>query len=92
MDYAALANFHWEKKADITVAVQPVAKSEAGRLGLLKRDADCRITRFAEKPKDAVTLEEMRTRDDENKPYLGFDGYLHVQYEDPGRYVGEQEL
>ena len=24
MDYAAMANFHWENNADITVAVQPV--------------------------------------------------------------------
>ena len=25
MDYAEMANFHWEKNADVTVAVQPVA-------------------------------------------------------------------
>ncbi len=71
MDYAAIANFHWQNDADITVAVQPVPSSEAGRLGLLKRDADCRIVRFAEKPKDAQTLDEMKTRDDEKRPYLG---------------------
>jgi len=71
MDYAAMAQFHWDHNADITVAVQPVPKEEAPRLGLLKRDADCRIVRFAEKPKDEATLREMVTRDDEAKPYLG---------------------
>jgi glucose-1-phosphate adenylyltransferase len=71
MDYAAMAKFHWDHNADITVAVQPVVKEEASRLGLLKRGADFRITRFAEKPKDAATLAEMVSRDDEARPYLG---------------------
>ena len=71
MDYAAMARFHWDNKADVTVAVQPAAKEEAGRLGILKRDADCRITRFAEKPKEPNLLQEMISRDDESKPYLG---------------------
>lgn len=71
MNYSDFAKFHWEHDADISVAVQPVPPSEASRLGLLKRDENCRITRFAEKPKDPQTLAEMRTRDDEAKPYLG---------------------
>jgi len=71
MDYSAMANFHWDHNADITVAVQPVVKEEASRLGLLKRDKDYRITRFAEKPKDAETLAEMVSRDDEARPFLG---------------------
>ncbi len=71
MDYAKMANFHWENQADITVAVQPAAREEAGRLGVLKRDQDGRITRFAEKPKDPDLLQEMASRDDEEKPFLG---------------------
>jgi len=71
MDFSEMARFHWDNNADITVAVQPVEKENASRLGLLKRDADCRITRFAEKPKDPPTLAEMVTRDDEARPYLG---------------------
>lgn len=66
-----MANFHWDNNADITVAVQPVEKENAGRLGLLKRDSNFRITRFAEKPKDPPTLAEMVSRDDEARPYLG---------------------
>ena len=71
MDYAAMAQFHWDNDADITVAVQPVPKVEAPRLGLLKRDANFRITRFAEKPKDEKTQQEMVTRDDPERPFLG---------------------
>jgi len=52
MDFKALAEFHWEKSADITVAVQPVLREDAPRFGLLKRGTDCRITDFVEKPRD----------------------------------------
>lgn len=71
MDYAAMARFHWENNADITVAVQPVAAEDAPRFGILKRGEDCRITRFAEKPKDQATQQEMVSRNDERRPYLG---------------------
>ncbi len=71
MDYSEMARFHWDHDADITVAVQPVRPEEASRLGLLKRDEDCRIVRFAEKPKDPALLAEMVTRDDPAMPYLG---------------------
>ncbi len=70
MDYAAMAKFHWEKEADITVAVQPVATESAGRFGILKRDANQRITDFAEKPKDPAVLEKMISRDDPERPLL----------------------
>ena len=71
MDYAAMARFHWENHADVTVAVQPTTRDEATRLGILKRDDTCRITRFAEKPKEPELLAEMVSRQDEKEPYLG---------------------
>ena len=36
MDYQAIANYHWERDADITVAVQPIPREEAPRFGILK--------------------------------------------------------
>ncbi len=66
-----MAKFHWEHDADITVAVQPVRKEEAGRFGILKRRSDCSISDFAEKPKDEETLARMVSREDEERPYLG---------------------
>ena len=71
MDYAQLAEYHWEKNADITVAVQPVAKEDAPRFGLLKREADGHITSFAEKPKDPQIQEQFISRDDPERPFLG---------------------
>ncbi|MCE5206699.1 MAG: glucose-1-phosphate adenylyltransferase [Chloroflexi bacterium] len=71
MDYDEMARFHWEKNADITIAVQPVRKDEAGRFGLLKLDDDNRIKSFAEKPKDAPVLVDLVSRDDPARPYLG---------------------
>jgi len=71
MDYEAMAKFHWDKDADITVAVQPIRKEEAGRFGILKRNEDCSIASFAEKPTDPVVLADMVSRNDEARPYLG---------------------
>lgn len=71
MDYAAMAHFHWDNHADITVAVQPVAREDAARFGILKRNDDCRIVNFAEKPKDPQVLVDMVSRDDPARPYLG---------------------
>jgi glucose-1-phosphate adenylyltransferase len=71
MDYAAMAAFHWEHNADVTVAVQPVANQDTSRFGILKRSPDMHITSFAEKPKDPAVLETLKSRDDPARPYLG---------------------
>ena len=71
MDFAPMFDFHIQNKAEITVAVQPVAHSDAGRFGILKRDPDSRLTDFAEKPKDAAVLAEMVSREDPQRPFLG---------------------
>ncbi len=71
MDYAKMAEFHWQHDADITVAVQPVPKDEASRFGILKVDETGRITNFAEKPKDPQLLETFVSRNDPEQPYLG---------------------
>ncbi len=71
MDYAEMARFHWENNAEITIAVQPVPRENASRLGILKRDADGRISSFAEKPTDPDLLKAMVSRDSPTRPYLG---------------------
>jgi glucose-1-phosphate adenylyltransferase len=71
MDYAAMAEYHWEKDADITVAVQPVAMNEAHRLGILKREEDGRISSFVEKPKDPDIQKRFVSRNDPDRPLLG---------------------
>ena len=71
MDYSEMAEYHWKNNADITVAVQPVPKSEAPRLGILKREASGRISDFVEKPKDPAMQDRFVSRDDPERPLLG---------------------
>ncbi len=72
MDYREMAEFHWEKNADITVAVQPVARDEASRFGILKVESDSRISSFVEKPKDPEIQKKFISRvNDEERPFLG---------------------
>lgn len=71
MDYEALAKYHWETEADITVAVQPVSKQDASRFGLLKRTQDGRIVDFVEKPQDPEIQSQFVSRDDPERPFLG---------------------
>jgi len=70
MDYAALAEYHWQHGADITVAVQPVAREDAPRFGILKRDKDGRITDFAEKTREPAIQAQFVSRDDKKRPFL----------------------
>ena len=71
MNYENMAEFHWEHQADVTVAVQPVPKSEAFRFGLLKRDKSMQISNFVEKPRDPQVLAQFVSRDDPERPFLG---------------------
>ncbi len=71
MDFSKMAQLHFDKDADVTIAVQPVNKEDAGRYGILKRDLGGRITDFAEKPRDPKVLRHMISRIDRQKPFLG---------------------
>jgi glucose-1-phosphate adenylyltransferase len=71
MDYAKMAEFHWEKDADITVAVHPVPREEVNRLGILKCEQDSRISDFVEKPQDRETQDRFISRDDPDRPFQG---------------------
>jgi glucose-1-phosphate adenylyltransferase len=52
-DYRHLLRCHEEKSADLTVAVMKVPPEETHRFGIMDVDANDRITRFTEKPKQA---------------------------------------
>ncbi len=71
MNYKEMAEYHWNHNADITVAVQPVNRNEAGRFGILKREANGKISDFVEKPKDPEVQNKFISRDDERRPFLG---------------------
>jgi glucose-1-phosphate adenylyltransferase len=69
MDYANFVDFHREKRADVTIAVQPVSGADASRFGILKTDEDERITSFHEKP-DPDELEGLESVAESDRPYL----------------------
>lgn len=71
MDFAKMADFHFNLDADVTIAVQPIRKEDAPRFGVLKRNSEFKITNFFEKPKDPKVLAEAVCRDDPDRPYLG---------------------
>ncbi len=50
MDYSKFVQYHESHEADITIAAKPVSAENASELGILKADADGRITEWVEKP------------------------------------------
>lgn len=70
MDYRAFVNYHIQRKADVTIAVQPVSGEEAPGLGILKLDPKGRIKEFVEKPNDPDEIKRLESSDDPNKPLM----------------------
>lgn len=60
MDFRHIISQHAETGADITVATIPVARAAAQSLGIMQVDAQRRITRFVEKPKDPAVLDTLK--------------------------------
>ena len=60
MDYRDLMTAHINTGADITLATTPVDRVAASAFGIMHSDAQRRIYRFEEKPKDPKLLEELR--------------------------------
>src|ERR1700757_3768264 len=60
MDFRALLHQHIQSGADITWATKPVQREQVSEFGIMQSDADRRITRFLEKPKDESLLRDFR--------------------------------
>ena len=50
MDYSKMVDYHKAQKADLTIAVLDVPRSEASRMGIMICDDEMRVTDFVEKP------------------------------------------
>jgi glucose-1-phosphate adenylyltransferase len=61
MDFRQLIEAHRARKADVTIAVKPVARAQARRLGIVRCDAEERIVELVEKPEADADLGRMRT-------------------------------
>ena len=60
MDYGDLLQAHLQTGADVTLGTTPVDRQGASGFGIMHSDANRRIYRFEEKPKDPKLLEELR--------------------------------
>jgi glucose-1-phosphate adenylyltransferase len=60
MDFRALLHQHIQSGADITLATKPVQREQVSEFGIMQSDADRRITRFLEKPKEESQLKDLR--------------------------------
>ncbi|MCX6906307.1 MAG: glucose-1-phosphate adenylyltransferase [Verrucomicrobia bacterium] len=59
MDFRLILQQHVDTDADITISTLPVRRDAAQGLGIMQIDADRRITRFVEKPKDPAVLDSL---------------------------------
>ncbi len=60
MNYREILEQHVELGAEVTIATLPVRRDSAQGLGIMQTDAQGRITRFVEKPKDPAELDSLR--------------------------------
>jgi glucose-1-phosphate adenylyltransferase len=60
MDYREVLQQHIQTKADMTLTTIPVGRRAAMDFGIMHTDAERRIVRFEEKPKEPALLDAMR--------------------------------
>jgi glucose-1-phosphate adenylyltransferase len=60
MDFRHIIEQHGDTGADITVATIPVERRESEQLGIMQVDAERRITRFVEKPKEPALQDSLK--------------------------------
>jgi glucose-1-phosphate adenylyltransferase len=60
MDYAHLLQEHLKSGAEVTLGTTPVDRQAASAFGIMQSDAQRRIFRFEEKPRDPALLDELR--------------------------------
>src|SRR5208282_1845041 len=82
---------HAETNADLTVATIPVGRTEAGSLGIMQIDAERRITRFVEKPKDPAVQDSLRMAK-ESYPAYGIADSRELFLASMGIYVFKRQV
>ena len=70
MDYRPFIEAHRDMRADVTIAVHPVPRQDASRLGILRTDSEDLITTFREKP-GPDELDGLQSLSDTDRPFLG---------------------
>jgi glucose-1-phosphate adenylyltransferase len=73
MDFRKILEQHVGSNADLTVSTIPVTRDAAPGLGIIQIDAEQRIVRFVEKPKEPELLDSLRL-DQASHGKLGIEG------------------
>ena len=79
MDYSVMLKHHRANRADITVAVKPVARKDTARFGILKQTPDGHINAFVEKPKESDQLAQLVSSKDPERSFLASMGIYVFQ-------------
>ncbi|HET7511293.1 MAG TPA: glucose-1-phosphate adenylyltransferase, partial [Chthoniobacterales bacterium] len=91
MDFRVLLHEHIRSGAEITLAVTPVGRAQASDFGIMRSGADHRITRFEEKPKDPLLLDELKL-DPDTLAVLGRGAEEEVFQASMGIYVFNRQV
>src|SRR5262245_55149051 len=86
MDFRRIITQHIESYADLTIATIPVVSSAAQSLGIMQINAEKRIVRFVEKPKDPAVLDSLKL-DRDSYGRLGIEGDEDFYLASMGIYV-----
>jgi glucose-1-phosphate adenylyltransferase len=60
MDYRKFFDYHLRSGADISIAAKPIYEHEIKHFGILKADAEGKITDFIEKPQEQAIIDDYR--------------------------------
>jgi glucose-1-phosphate adenylyltransferase len=91
MDFRPIVAQHVETSADVTIATIPMPRDAATSLGIMHIDADNRINRFVEKPKDPAVLDTLRL-DPASYPKYGIEGDQELFLASMGIYIFNREV
>ncbi|HKS35855.1 MAG TPA: glucose-1-phosphate adenylyltransferase [Verrucomicrobiae bacterium] len=91
IDFRPILAQHAITGADLTIATIPMARDAAQSLGIMQINADRRITRFVEKPKDPAVLDSLKLERDWY-PRLGIDGDGELFLASMGIYVFNRDV
>ncbi|NIO48306.1 MAG: glucose-1-phosphate adenylyltransferase [Candidatus Aminicenantes bacterium] len=91
MDYNKFIDFHLQKKADISISVNPVHYDQAPEFGVMKVNKDSQIVDFCEKPKELEELDKMKVPEEAFQQFqLDAAGRTHLA--SMGVYLFNQEV
>src|SRR5206468_3103592 len=91
MDCRHILSQHALTGADVTIATIPVTRHAAQSLGIMQINAERRITRFVEKPKDPAVLDSLKL-DKAAYPRLGIQGNEEFFLASMGIYVFNRDI